>query len=203
MMRQRPRSHLAWIAGVAFLAVCLATAVLALSGGSTLHRRPAAGTSLIQGNAHGVDMSLPGGGVVTDGFEVLRLTPGAAEIRVVGVRLVDPRDAQLVGAVVTGPHRKVFQFTVVRGFPSHLGEGSRPAIGTVVTAAPRGWSLLLGVKVGAAGYPGFRGVEITYTSNRRTYRQVFPGVLVICADAKSRAEKCRAPSALESPAPAA
>jgi hypothetical protein len=163
---------------------------------------PPIGRSLATVPLHGNDWKLPGGGVVSDGFEVLELAGGHSPVTITSVRLVGARNVQLIGARLSGPHREVYQFAGDRGFPSVDGKGSRPAIGTTITEAKRGWGLIVGLRVGSSGFPMIVGVEVRYSVDRgvnhQVYRQVFRGGVIFCADdPPSHPGHCRPPNRLE------
>lgn len=172
---------------------------------ATLGSRPAEppiGDSLVPFPLHGNDWTLPGGGLATDGMEVLQLQDGRSPVTITDVRLVGARGVELVGARVTGPHRATYQFDGEHGFPGHDGAHSTPAVGTRITAAKRGWGLLVGLRVASSGYPMIQGVEVRYRVDRgishQVYRQVFRGGVIFCADDPPRhGYDCRPPAGLE------
>ncbi|HEX3930581.1 MAG TPA: hypothetical protein VHW64_07750 [Nocardioides sp.] len=183
-------------------ALVVAGACLLATRGANPAEVPPIGRSLATVPLHGNDWTLPGGGVVTDGFEVLELAPGQSPVTITSVRLIGARDVRLVGARVAGPHREVYQFAGDRGFPSVDGKRSRPAVGTTIAEAKRGWGLLVGLRVGSSGYPMIVGVEVRYSVDRgvnhQVYRQVFRGGVIFCADRPpSNRGRCRPPNDLE------
>ncbi|MGC4112495.1 MAG: hypothetical protein QM747_19150 [Nocardioides sp.] len=163
---------------------------------------PPTGHSLVTVARHGNNWSLSGGGVVTDGAEVLELRAGHQPVTITDVRLVGARGVRLLGARVTGPHRPTYQFFGAPGYPSREGRGSRPAIGATITDARRGWGLLVGLRVASTGFPLIEGVEIRYSVDRgvnhQVYAQVYRGSIIFCTQPPTgSSQDCRPPHSLE------
>jgi hypothetical protein len=199
----RLQGYRALLATVALVAAAVAAVILvrAHDPSESLPMSLPIGSSLVTFEPHGDLYELPGGGVVTDGMEVLQLRKGASRVRLLGVRLVQAHDMRLLGARVLGPKRKLYQFTGMPGFPPRGRSGAKPAAGATIGSAHRGWELLVGVEAGSAGYPVFHGIEVAYTSGGRAYRQVLQGVLIVCADRLARVGHCHPPASLRDPAP--
>jgi hypothetical protein len=159
--------------------------------------QPATGTKLVPQPLHGNQWLLPGGGVVTDGAEILQVPEGAPPVTITDVRLVGARDVRFVGARLSDPHRKTYQFYGAPRFPSSEGRSSIPAIGATITDAKRGWELLVGLDVGSSDYPLIEGIEVRYSLGGQDYRQVFRGSAIFCAEEPARrGTQCRPPASL-------
>jgi hypothetical protein len=176
------------VLGLAILGLC------ASCGGSS---GPPTGNRLMSQSLHGNFWPLPGGGVVTDGMEVLQVRPGLPDVTITDVRLVGARDVRLVGARVTDPKRPTYQFSGESGWPSKDARDGVPAVGATITDAKRGWGLMVGLEVGDTGYPLIEGVEVRYAVDGQVVRQVFRGSIIFCADAQGKSQHCRPPAALQ------
>lgn len=124
-----------------------------------------------------------GGGRVTYGIPVLRLSSGAAPIKVLGVHLVKAKRMTLIGARVAGPHRPVYQFVAVRGFPGKYNRKSVAAVGAVIRPPQRGWGMLIGLRVAPGRRAVMRGVTITYRTvgHRKISQQTLYGTFMVCS----------------------
>lgn len=153
------------------------------------------GSSLRASPPHGDAVKQLGGGEFTDGMELLQLTGGVSAIKILRVRLIEPRGTSYLGSKVIGPQRKVFQFFVSRGFPSRFGVGAKDAVGATIGPNPRGWELLVGAKASRTGFSSFKGVEVDYeTPDGHRFRQELLGEVLICADRSVlKAGECRPP----------
>ena len=88
----------------------------------------------------------------------------------------------LIGARVAGPHRPVYQFVEVRGFPGRHNRKSVPARGAVITPHNRGWGLLVGLRVKRGPRAVMQGVRISYRTvgHHQIKQQTLYSELVVC-----------------------
>ena len=123
-----------------------------------------------------------GGGRVTYGIPVLTLSKGAAPIKVLGVHLVKTKRMTLIGARVAGPHRPVYQFDAVRGFPGKYNRKSIAAVGAIIRPPQRGWGMLIGLRVTPGRRAVMQGVTITYRTvgHRKISQQTLYGTFLVC-----------------------
>lgn len=136
---------------------------------------------------------------MTFGFQVLTLAENRAPVTVTSVDLVDAQDLSLTGVRLAGPHRPVYQFLSVAGFPpTRYNRVSVPAIGATITPARRGWDLLVGLDVSPTGFPHLRGITVGYriAGAGEVQRQTFPISFQACTDRSQLVDGTCSPPAL-------
>jgi hypothetical protein len=127
------------------------------------------------------------GETLTDGLEVLKLN-GHRKAVIDSVKLVNAPGLRLVGAQLAGADRSIgaIQYLVTwppQRSPYFDGVKLRPAEGATIlpeSRYPRGYELLLGIKVTEPGFLQREGVAITYHIGEDQYREVRHGWLGVC-----------------------
>lgn len=168
---------------IVIAALVLATAAVCGGDGSASAAHPVGHSLVPSPRGSGASTVFLGGGRVTYGMPILTLNRGATRIKVLGVHLVEAEGMRLIGARVAGPHRPVYQFIAVRGFPGKYNRKSVPALGATIRPPRRGWGMLVGLRV----TPGRRqavmqGVTITYrrVGHRKVAQQTLYGTFIVC-----------------------
>ncbi len=166
----------------ATLGAVLAAGVLAsaLAGCGT---DPDPGGPLVAPPEHGWSTTQPVGEPFTDGLEVLYLE-GGADATIRSVSLTGAEEIELLGARLASPDRDVASIQKTAWPPT--ARSLRPMIdaeGATLTPRaedPRGWLLLLGMRVTEPGYHVREGVRVTYEVDGQEHVRELDAELGVC-----------------------
>jgi hypothetical protein len=161
--------------------------------------RLAVGNSLTDVPPNGASILVRNGGSETFGLQVLTLRDGAEPVTVTAVHIGGAKGLVMTGARLAGPDRGNYEWVGRRGFPPPRHKQPLvPAEGQTISAARRGWQLLVGLDITSSVTATFTSIRVQYRIDGRgqELQQTFPTTFVACTQTSQLVQgRCPEPPA--------